>query len=427
MSEGEACGMVKKLSVMLVLAFLAAALAGCGSGGGGGGQKVTLQYWAHMEGPWNAKDEELIKAFEKENPNIKIEYEVFPYDDFESKTQTSLISKSGGADIYKLWGGWAIDFAPTGAFAPVPDAFLADLVNDCYAPVLGAFLHGGKYYGVPLEFNAESGGMLVLKPYFDEHGIGYPTTWDEMIRIATDHAVSNGAVFTMRGLDFISSDTLTYTWLSMILSSGGQYLEGDRFNFDTPIAVQTLQTLADYINVNKITSVDGLAGGGDMESQDFLFAGESLMVPRGIWTIPSGEEDFDLTYGEDFDYVAMPFYGSQKLWAAETGWGLAVNSGSENAEAAWKFVEFCLKPDTLREINIACGMIPPRKSVAHDPAFVAKLPYAKPIIDVLDGASFIGPINTDVLKEAIADAFVDMIQNGTPAATVVAHINEALE
>ena len=249
------------MCTLLALAMVAAMLSGCqtasdpdngGGGDGSGEETITLQYWTHLETPWNISNDELVAAFESKYPNIKIEVEAYPYDEFEQKVRTSLLSHTGGADIYELWGGWAYEFAPTGVFAPVPDDLMGDLLEDCYEPVLGAFEYEGEYYGVPMEFNAEYGGMLVNKTYFEENNIDYPETWDEMIEIATENSVSENDIFDMRGFDFISFDSLPYTWLSMILSSGGNYLEGDTFNFDTQIAKDTLQELVNYVTVNKV-------------------------------------------------------------------------------------------------------------------------------------------------------------------------------
>jgi len=147
------------------------------------------------------------------------------------------------------------------------------------------------------------------------------------------------------------------------------------------------------------------------------------MAPRGMWTI-GGAEDYDMELGVDFDYIATPFYGSQKAWAAETGWSLSVNNATSNAEAAWKFIEFMTAPDNLLKINIDCGMIPPRKSVAHDAGYLAAVPHAAPILNVLDGARFIGHFNSDVLKEGICDMVVSIVLEGTDIDDAIQELND---
>ena len=413
----------------LFMVLMAASLM-AGGNKAAAGTATTLRYWAHIETPWNKDDQRIIAAYKKANPNVTIEYESFPYDDFESKTQTSLLSKSGGADVYKIWGGWAPDFIKANAFAAVPDEFISDLESDCYPPVLAGFQKDGKCYGVPLEFNFEFGGLLALKPFFDKNKIAYPKTWDEMIQIATKYSQSSGEVFTMRGFDFISNDSVPYTFMAMILQKGGQFVTSQNYqstyDFNTPIAIEALQTLADYVTKNKVTSLGAITGGGDLENSDYVFLGQALMAPRGMWAIATGEEDYSLKLGKDFDYIAMPFWGPQKKWAAGSGWGLAVNNASQNQAAAWDFVKFIMAPDSLMKTNINCGMMPPRKSVALNPAYVKAVPYAKPIVDILDGGQFIGYYNSDVLKQFICDALVDVV-NGKPAAEAVVDLNNKLQ
>jgi multiple sugar transport system substrate-binding protein len=266
--------------------------------------------------------------------------------------------------------------------------------------------------------------MLVNKPWFEENGLSYPTTWDEMINIAKANSQSEGDVFTMRGFDFVSADSLCYTWLSMILSSGGQYLKDDgSFDFNTPKAKETFQLLYNYLAVDKLASPAALTGGTDKENFDWVFLGQALMAPRGIWVIPTGDETYGVKYGTDFDYVPVPFYGPEKKWAAETGWAMGVNANTKYSEEAWKFVEFLMEPENLVSFNIACAMIPPSKTVAHDPSVAAAMPYAQPILDVLDGAQFVGHINTDILKQACFDAMNDMLANGTSVDDAVMGIN----
>jgi len=418
--------MRRLIGVLLALILVIGLVAGCDKKSGEEAGKTVLTYWTHSdEDSWNESDAAMIAAFEAANPGIKIQHESFPWDEYEAKIMTSLQSKSGGADIYKIWGGWVLDYADTGVFDPVPQELVAEMTSDCYAPVLGALEYSGAYYGLPLEFNAEWGGMLVLKSYFNEHSISYPTTWNDMINIAKEHSRSENGVFGMRGLDFVSFDTVPYIWLQMILSSGGSYLveNGTAVDFDTPIAKETLKVLIDYLTVYGLTDLDCLTGASEHENFDNLFLGEALMAPRGMWTI-GGAEEYDMELGVDFDYVATPFYGPSKAWAAETGWSLSVNSSSANSEAAWKFVQFMTEPDNLLQINIDCDMIPPRKSVAHDAGYLAAVPYAAPILNVLDGAQFIGHFNSDVLKEGICDMVVSIVIDGAAIDDAIIELND---
>lgn len=141
---------MKRIISLLLCATMIFSLAGCGSGKETAkGDEVTLTMWAHQNEPWNAAYEDAIADFEAQNEGIKIKLETFPYDEFESKVQTSLIDGEGGADIYELQGGWALDFAPHGTLLEIPEEFAAQVKEDTFAPTYGALMNDGKLYGVP--------------------------------------------------------------------------------------------------------------------------------------------------------------------------------------------------------------------------------------------------------------------------------------
>jgi len=421
--------MKKIIALALAAMLIVPVLSGCGSSNSSktaSDQKITLTFWTHVDNVWNKQHDKIIAEFEKANPNITVKRSSFPYDDFQSKVQSSLTTSSG-ADIYQIWGGWGVDFDSTGAFAQVPNDFISKIKKDSYAPVLGSFEYNGKYYGIPLEYNIEYGGMLVDVNMFKERGISYPTTWNDMIKIATKYSKSSGATFKVRGFDFPAWDAMTYIWTSMILSSGGQYIKNKQFDFESPIGIKTMQQLVNYVKVDKMTNLDGITNADEEEPyQKFYHMNEALMVPRGPWVVPEGHADYGLTYGKDFKYVAMPFYGKKQAFAAETGWGLAVNAKSKNQAAAWKFIEFWSQKDRMLDFNIAAGMVPAYKSIAHDPKLLQKMPYLKPLIPILDKGQYIGYFNTDTLKGDVCDMYVDIINNGTPVDKAVKALDKKL-
>jgi len=403
---------MKKLVCCGLSALLSATMFGCSSSSGGSdGDKVELTFWGHQNEPWAASYQEIAREFEEKNPDIHINFEFFPYDQFESKVQTSLISKEGGADIYELWGGWGLDFASTGALAEIPENLSKTIHDDVYPSTIGALEYEGKLYGLPMEFNIENGAMLVNKKLMSEHNLKTPTTWKELRETAKKATKKDGDTITIKGFDFVNWDSVPYMFMSMILSTGGTYQNEDgSFNLQTPQAKAALQELYDMVKVDGVTTMEGLDGGGDMEGYQQLYAGNVVMVPRGPWTIAEGITSFGLEYGKDFDYVSMPWFGDKPAFAAETGWSMAVNGNSKQQEAAFKFLEYFFQDDVLMKHNIACSQIPPKKSVASNPEFIKQMPYAEPLVKILDKSQFIGHFNTDQFKEKVNATFQKLVR-----------------
>lgn len=414
---------MKKIVNIIVASGLAASLAGCGNSAtssestasaataaastSSDGEIVELTLWAHQNDPWNASMQDVIAGFESENPNIKINFETFPYNDFESKIQTSLIDGTG-ADIYQMWGGWAVDYAPTGALTQIPDDFAKQIMDECYAPTYGAFLADGKLYGVPLEFNIENGGMLVNLKLMNEMGLTVPTTWDELIETAKKGTkIDSNGNFEVKGLEFVNGDDVTFDYLSLILQLGGDYMSEDKtaFTFDSDESKKAFQILADLVNVDKVTDTEVISGGGTLDAHQELFADQALMCPRGPWVVSEGVESFGLELGKDFDYVAMPWYTDKPAFAAENGWSLAGNAKSPHQEEIIKFMKYMYQDDVMMQNNIRCVQVPPKKSVAESSEYLDQMTYIKPLIDILPDAQFIGYFNSDTLKHNINVVF----------------------
>ncbi|MGI6214819.1 MAG: ABC transporter substrate-binding protein [Christensenellales bacterium] len=398
--------MKKILSIALVLVMCATLLPVVA------GEPVTVKFWSHINEAWNDSYEQLIAEFEEANPDIKIEYQTYPYDDFEAKIQTSLMAGASGADVYEVWGGWMLDFAAQGVLSETPAAFVADLEEDAYAPVLGALKHDGKYYGAPIEFNIEYGGIVVNKKLYEEAGLSYPTTWDQLIEDAKKVSVSDGEAMIMRGFGYANYDTLTANFLALILQSGGQYLNEDgSVDFTSPEAVAAMKQLVGYTADDHINNLDSLTNQDTQEDHMMVALDECFGCVRGPWVLSDIEQSYGLTMGVDYDYISQPtFYeGVDPKFAAETGWSLCVPKNTEVEEAAWRFVEFLNQPDVMLRHNIACTQVPARRSVAQDPDYVAGARYMEPLLDKLQYAQFIGPFNTDILKTYIMQTFMNLV------------------
>ena len=184
--------MKKRLvSVLLCGAMTASLLMGCGGGsasseeesGGDSEGKTTLTFWCHDNAPWVEAYKEMAAKFEEEYPEYTVEVQDYPFDVYNDKIQTALTSDTAGPDIIAVWGGTAPSFIESDALSEVPEDLSAEMKEDYLEPTLGIYTKEGKYYGVPMEFNLEYGGMIVNKKMFDEAGVEYPETWKNYARL----------------------------------------------------------------------------------------------------------------------------------------------------------------------------------------------------------------------------------------------------
>ena len=107
--------------------------------------------------------QESSRKFEKENPDYKVVVKDYPYKVYNDKIQTALTSKTAGPDIIAVWGGNAPAFIESDSPQKYRRVWQKELDEDYLAPTTGIYKKEGTYYGVPMEFNLEYGGMIVNK------------------------------------------------------------------------------------------------------------------------------------------------------------------------------------------------------------------------------------------------------------------------
>lgn len=422
----------KRLTAGLLVAVMAASmcLSACSGSGSddskesSGDGKKTIRFWCHTNEAFNNTYRKLFDKFEEENSDYTVEMTDYPYSDYNQKLQTSLTPNAEGADVYQMWGGWELDFASTGALEPLPDDLKSVLEEDYFEPTYQAYEYGGEYYGIPTEFNLEYGGMVANKAVFEENKLEYPTTWEELRSVSDKLAKTEDGVISMRGFDFVDEDALIYNYFAMILQLGGQYLQDDgSINLATDEGVKAMEELKSMVDAG-YTDFSSLSAG--VGTSNYVFEGKGSMGSIGSWAISDGEESYDLKIGEDFDYVAVPQYGEKMAFVAESGWGLAVPVNAKEKDGAWELIRFISDPENLKELDLGCQQLPPRKTLAEDQEMIDQMPYTAFLLDILEGGQWIGPYNTTTLKENLMATFRDVCENGTDIKTALTDCSEAM-
>lgn len=384
----------------------------------------TITYWYNQD--WEEANKQLLDAFAKAYPHVTVNAQGFTYDTFIEKLRAAY-SAGEESDVQQVFGDWATDLMKHQRLMKVPDDYAAQLKKRLYDTTLGGYTWNGVMYGVPKEYNIESGGVL----YYPEDlaRVGYaefPKTYAELVDAAkklTRYDAKGNPIHW--GFDFMTTDNVPYLLLSFILQQNGTYWAPDKIHvtFTTPEATKALQAMADLVLTDKVTEIKHLSDANN-DASNYFFKGDSSMCFRGPWVIPVGLKDFDL---HNFSYGPMPsFTGSSKAFAAESGWGEVVSAKTRSPDQAWAFVRFISSPESHRQWNTVTNTIPSEKSVAESKDFVQTNPMIKVSLDVLPFGKPIGPLQSiDQFKgQIVINNFTSLCTGGQDVATTLRKVEE---
>jgi len=439
--------MSKRISLILSLLIVASImLAACGGGAetpaasdvpaadvpSDSGEKIEIRFWGHQAPAFNEANQAKFDEFMKQNPNVTIKYETFPWDVFIQTIQTSLPA-GNTADVILIPGGYTCRYASGGQLLEVPaDVMtLAQAEETFFAAPLGGQTCDGTLYGFPAEYNLEYGGAYVNPALFEAAGVAYPPAWENWDAVVADAkkmtTVGADGVMTVAGMHYTNSDQLFTYFLAGIMEQGGNYFaeDGKHFNFNSPEAVATIQKLMDMAQVDGI--VDPIIFNQDSEWVGDSFAqGHNAIGVLGSWYVG----DAKLAYPDlVFDYVSLPpMMGPEHKFVSVGGWGYVVGKNTQHADIAWKLAAF-LGADQANALyfNSVSATIPAVKAVAEDPKYLEAAPFASAVLPILSAGAYQGYLTDpdQLAYEIVYPTILDAIQGNLSAQEAADSIQEA--
>lgn len=339
----------KRATRLLAVATIAAlALTGCSSSkkssssDGSAAKPVTLTFWGTYGNGGNktqtdALSQTIIPAFEKANPNIKINYVDIPYDSLLQKLTTSA---AGGElpDLVRSDIGWVPKFAALHVFAQL-DGKLPNfdtLSADNYPGSLATNKWGDHYYGLPLDTNTR---VQISNPQaLAKAGISSPpATFDDLRADATKLAAKKISVFADSGLQGWN----VYPW---IWSAGGQVTSPDLTKatgyLNSPQSVAGVQLLVDLYKQGAIPNLI-IGNKGAVQTSDGLPKGNYADILDGPWMAGIWQGQYP-TFQPTYSPVPAGPGGSISVVGGED---ITMTSSSKHQDAAMKFIAFTQTAD----------------------------------------------------------------------------------
>ena len=432
--------MSKRLMVRWFLVIAVLVLSSCSSAAPASpaaGEKVTIRLWSHQNSAFNKVNQELIDGFMKENPDITVKYETFPYDQFIETLQTSMPAGTE-ADVIEMFGSWVCNYADGARLADMPADVMSykEAQEIFYQAPLDGYYCNGNLYGLPNEFNLEYGGALVSPALYEKAGIPFPpayTDYNALISDAKKMTVLDGDTMTTAGFHFVGGDTLGFLLLSGILEQGGTYFaeDGKHFNFESPESLNVIRTLTRYAQEDKV--IDATLFSGDNGLPNAFFNGNGGIGYIGSWAAGVGKVDFP---DFKFDYVMLPpMFGTEPKFVADAGWGKVVSKNTKHSEASWKLVKYMTaeRANALK-FNQISGTIPAMKSIVEQPdEILAVQPWIKPTFALLKHGAYLGNVTDrdqlfyEIIAKNITDALTGAVTPEQAAAAIQKQANEMVD
>ncbi|MFV0343072.1 MAG: ABC transporter substrate-binding protein [Anaerocolumna sp.] len=242
--------------------------------------------------------EKMMEDFTSKNPNIKVEVQVTPWDEYWTKMEAAA---TGGVlpDVFWMHTNEFAKYAGNGMLMPLDNIITKEeQANYSEGLVSLATYSDGTLYGVPKDFDTIA--LMYNKELFDAAGVSYPDdtwTWDTLLDAAKK--ITNPETKTYGFLAPLEDQVGYLPW---IYQAGGTVLENKKSGINSPEAIRGLQFYTDLILKEQVSPT--LAEMSDTHFMSIFQSGRAGMCLIGSWQLATyaGNEDIN----DKFDLAVLP-------------------------------------------------------------------------------------------------------------------------
>jgi len=310
---------------------------------------ITFGMWDENQKPTY---EQIIAKFMEENPNIKVELILTPWDQYWTKLDAAAGAKND-PDVYWM-NVYMPKYADAGVLEPLDSYIAADKVDlSLWAEgAVSMYQYNGKQWGIPI--NSDSVVVAYNKAIFDKYGVEHPKegwTWQDMVDLGAQLrdkiAAAGGSEYPMvMELDGQPS------YLQFITQNGvNLYPDLQTQNWAAPGTIKAFEDIVALMDANIMPPNKVLS---DTKGTDLFISGRAAMVYVGSWkAIVLDECDI----AKDIGLVTMPKKDDNNKCAVG-GISFAMSANSKNKDAAWTFLKYMAGEESSRMQAEARIMMP---------------------------------------------------------------------
>ncbi|HPH98182.1 MAG TPA: sugar ABC transporter substrate-binding protein [Anaerolineaceae bacterium] len=325
-------------------------------------EKVTITVWDYYGEATPIKP--IIEGFQKEYPNISVNYEAL---DWDSTLEKLNVVMTGGTppDVVTIDMTWLPKFAALGAFADLNQLSGGKLNNvawkDAYtAGGLESITYQNQIVAALYDFDVYA--LYYRADLFEKKGLSVPKTWAELKEVSAKLA---------------EGDKYKYQWLAetfhgsqWIFENGGSLLSADHksVTFNAPEAVEAIETYASLL-----TDKSAIYWGADQGERIQGLKDERIAMfsdgPYNMGIMKSAAPEMAGKWR-----IALHPAGKQS-GSYLGGTGLVIPASSKQQDAAWKFIEYAMRVENQIGVYKYAGAAPALTAALQSPEVNIADPY----------------------------------------------------
>ncbi|RXZ73017.1 extracellular solute-binding protein [Agromyces albus] len=388
----------------------AATLAGCTAGEADDRTVLTFFSWSNEE-----TMEPVIAAFEKENPDIRIEFSnAPPVAEYISTLQNRLGSNTA-ADVFVI--------AAENKTNLIEGGFVTDLTDEPFMEVASEFNTAtyagpdGAAYGLSL--SSWASGIVYNVDLLAEHGITeFPTTWDGFVETLTTLKDAGVVPFLESWQGFPTS---LGSSVGLANFEAGGTVDAEIFAGESTFEELWTEPLTPWQQLfeDGLMSPDVVGLKGEQVRDEFA-AGRVAMMTAGPWDIGAiREANPDL----EFTFAGVPQKGGEPFFTGAASPGYAINSKAKEPEAAKTFLEFLASEEGVRIFQEKTNDMTTTSN--YTPVIDESLEV--PFQALLDGKFYLPMISWPKYQDALYTDLVAQIQLMAQGQATPADVGAALD
>ncbi len=352
------------------------------------GEKVNLTFAAikmYTEDPMKP----LIEKYEKENPNVKINFIQLPSPNNSTEVHqwlvTNLGSNAGDVDVVTADCIWFPEFASAGWLLDVTKYYSDAEKKEHFNGTIETVTYRGKMYGAP--WYVDGGLLYYRKDLLDKYNVAAPKTWPELIAGAKKilegekNPKLNGFVYQAKQAEVLVCDLVEF------LGSKGEVLDANgKAVINNQYGKRTARLMHDLIFKEKLSPRE--VNTFDEEPSRTVFTDGNAVFLRNwtyVWNVSQNPENSSVV--GKVGIVPMPAFTDSASASCLGGYQWAISRATKNPDEAVKFAKFLSSYDSQKHFAKMLSLAPTRPAVFDDPEIKKINPFLVELKSVFTGST----------------------------------------